>query len=172
MWVTAANHCGVHEGFADWRSLTTDRNGTASFVAPAYPLYVEAAYYKKTLTHGRTVLQLQHGERLDAGTDHVLQGVWDAPADRTFRLHVVRPDGRPAQATLLRDTDACMSLGIPVGSTDANGDIVARFAPEVVGSLTLLEDYRDYEQGDELTEEEVGRLFESGTLSVVWPRAK
>jgi hypothetical protein len=172
MWATAANHCGVHEGFGDWRTLTTDRNGVAAFSAPLHPLYVEAAFYEEHLIRGRRVLSLQHGRRMEPTIDHVLKGVWDPPRDGTFRIHVEGVDGKPAIATLLRDNDACMSPGTPVGSTDAHGDIVATFAPKLVRTLRLAQDDRVWESGDDLTDDEFDQLLATGRISIVWPRRR
>jgi hypothetical protein len=129
-------------------------------------LAVAAPFYVEQSIHGRRVLKLQRGFQMDAAVEHVLKGVWDAPPPRTFRIHVEGADGKPAAATLLRDDDECMSSGTPVGVTDEHGDILATFAPELIGSLTLSGDYGDYEMADD----ELDRLLATGRVSVVLRR--
>jgi len=172
MYVTEANHCGVHEGFDDWREVVTDRNGNAEFVAPIYPLFLAGDFYEETMQPFGRVLERKAGEAIAAGTEHVLRHVWERAPERSFQIHVRNIDGSPGGGKLYaREGYGCDADTEPLASADSHGDIAARFAIEHATELFLARDDREPRAEDALSDAERGQLNRSGQLTIVWPRS-
>jgi hypothetical protein len=173
MYVTEANHYGVHHGLGEVREVTTDRNGEAELVAPIYPLYVENEFYEETQQPSGRALERKRGERLEAGQEHTLQHVWDRAPDRTFRLHIRNADGTAGSGALYaREGYGCDAGSILRGTTDARGDLTASFALEHATELLLGRDDRELQDQDSLTQGERNQLSRFGEVTIVWPRSE
>jgi hypothetical protein len=103
-FVSRSDHCGAHSSYGDEDSrfeATTDDQGVTRFIAPPGPLFLKTGHYEESATPLGRLLTCEPGEDLDAAADHTLRHVWDPEPDRTFHLHVRRPDGSPATSAAL-----------------------------------------------------------------------
>jgi hypothetical protein len=161
----------VHQGFDDWREVTTDRNGEAELTAPIYPLFLDHTFYDEAQRPGGRSLVPQRGERLEGAAEHTLRHVWDREPNRTFRLHIRRADGAPGRGALYaREGYGCDAGATELGVADARGDLIATFALEHATELFLGRADREPRDDDSLTEDEISTLNQSGEVSIVWPR--
>ena len=160
----------------DSHHLMTDHDGRVQFVAPFTRLVLHVEHYTRQQNGaGRDVLVQAHALDLPPALNQAVRLQMRAPA-RSFSVRVTTPGNAPlAGMWLVRGEGACGANESLEGTTDANGDVDATFAPEHTSSLWLQPAAPDgfyYAASDDrrriLSEAELAQLFKTGTLAVMW----
>jgi hypothetical protein len=162
----------VHQSFDKTdavHELVTDADGVASFVAPLADLYLRPGFYSVHFDGLGRRLTFQQGQRLPARRTHTIRQVWDSAPDRGFHLVAQEADGRPAKAFLFGNLamNVCGATWGLLGESDAEGRIVASFAPEHMDALWISRDRQAFDDDRiVLSEVQVGQLYKTGSLTV------
>ncbi len=173
IYVSAENHCGVHQGL-DLGAFRTDASGTIEVTAPLVDLNLNAPHYE--LEGGGPAGPAYWAAsdlRIGSSPREVIRRAWELPR-RDYALQVVKPDGSPAVGVSVSQTLRTRDCGARsggVGQTDAAG--VARF--QLIAPATdALQLIAAGLPSQDLSEAELRELFSKGRLTVrfrseAWP---
>jgi hypothetical protein len=164
----------------DNHHLVSDNDGRVQFIAPFARLVLHVEHHTRERNGaGRDVLVQAHDVDVPPALNQTVRLQMRAPA-RSFAVRVLTPAGAPvAGVWLVKDEAACGGSDSPQGTTDANGDVETRFAPEHAASMWLQAATPDgfyyAASGDRrrvLSEAELAQLFKTGALTVTWQPLK
>ncbi|MBN1424728.1 hypothetical protein JXA88_09230 [Candidatus Fermentibacteria bacterium] len=169
VYLTDKNHCGHHHGLRVG-TFRTDDLGEVSLHAPLVDLYLDRVRYFEDEGSGPWGRRFSGCEGLRLGPDPVvtLQRAWDLPS-LDVSVQVWDSAGEPVREILLGHCLRASECGCNCGTlwqTDQHGVIRASLRPGDTEQIWLSRVSRGAEKDRPLTDDEIRRLFDEGSLTI------